>query len=141
MIQKLTFASQYWTFINLSIFEPENFFIKMAHDSTLSPEEAKKQNVLKIWKVAGLLAVVTIIEFILAFAWPDGSDRMILNVLFILLTLVKAFYIVAEFMHLKHEVKSLIWSVILPMAFLVWLLVALAKEGSAITEAIMTIFN
>ncbi|MEH0155332.1 cytochrome C oxidase subunit IV family protein [Limibacter armeniacum] len=111
------------------------------YDTTLSPEELKKKNVLHIWKVAGILAIITGIEFALAFMWPESIDRSILNVLFVLLTLVKAFYIVAEFMHLKHEMKSLIWSVLLPLAFLVWLLVALSKEGSAITEMIMQVMK
>jgi cytochrome c oxidase subunit IV len=46
------------------------------------------------------------------------------------MTLVKAFYIVGEFMHLKHEVKTLIWSLLLPVIFVCWLLVALFYEGS-----------
>jgi cytochrome c oxidase subunit IV len=45
------------------------------------------------------------------------------------MTIVKAFYIVGEFMHLKHEVKSLIWAVLVPTIFVVWLLIALIYEG------------
>jgi len=45
------------------------------------------------------------------------------------MTIVKAFYIVGEFMHLKHEVKSLIWAILIPTVFVVWLLVALIYEG------------
>jgi cytochrome c oxidase subunit IV len=45
------------------------------------------------------------------------------------MTIVKAFYILGEFMHLKHEVKSLIWAVLIPTIFVVWLLVALMFEG------------
>jgi cytochrome c oxidase subunit IV len=45
------------------------------------------------------------------------------------MTIVKAFYIVGEFMHLKHEVKTLIWMVLIPTLFVVWLLVALMYEG------------
>jgi cytochrome c oxidase subunit IV len=52
--------------------------------------------------------------------------------IFIGLTFVKAFYIVSEFMHLKHETKVLIWSIILPMIFVVWLVIALLYEGGAI---------
>ena len=52
--------------------------------------------------------------------------------IFIGLTIVKAFYIVGEFMHLKHEVKSLIWSILLPCIFVVWLLIALIWEGGSI---------
>jgi cytochrome c oxidase subunit IV len=45
------------------------------------------------------------------------------------MTIVKAFYIVGEFMHLKHEVKTLIWMVLIPTLFVVWLLAALMFEG------------
>ncbi len=101
----------------------------MAHNPALSPEEAKKANVKKIWTVALILAVVTAVEFAFALNWPDGASRTMLNVLFVLLTIVKAFYIVAEFMHLRGEVKILIFAIIFPLAFVVWLLVALLIEG------------
>jgi cytochrome c oxidase subunit IV len=45
---------------------------------------------------------------------------------------VKAFYIVGEFMHLKGEVKTLIWAIVVPLAFIVWLIAALLVEGDAI---------
>ncbi|MEN7549269.1 cytochrome C oxidase subunit IV family protein [Rapidithrix thailandica] len=101
----------------------------MAHDTNLSPEEQHKKNVKHIIFVALLLFFVTVIEFILAFIWPDTWNRELLNGLFVALTLVKAFYIVAEFMHLKHEVKTLIWSIGFPTVFIIWLLVALVYEG------------
>ena len=109
----------------------------MAQNTSLSPEEAKKANIRNIVKVALILAAVTAVEFALAFAWPDGMSRTPLNILFIILTIVKAFYIVGEFMHLKHEVKSLIYSIILPCIFVVWLIIALLVEGNAIIDAIL----
>lgn len=54
--------------------------------------------------------------------------------IFVGMTLVKAFYIVAEFMHLKHEVKSLIWAIMLPIIFIIWLLLALMYEGGSIFQ-------
>ena len=54
--------------------------------------------------------------------------------IFVGMTLVKAFYIVGEFMHLKHEVKSLIWAISLPVLFIVWLLIALMTEGGSIFQ-------
>jgi cytochrome c oxidase subunit IV len=50
------------------------------------------------------------------------------------MTLVKAFYIVGEFMHLKGEVKTLIWSIVLPLVFVIWLIIALLLEGDAILQ-------
>lgn len=104
-------------------------------NSTLSPEEMKKANVKKIWRGALILAVVTGIEFALAFMWPESVSRTPLNILFIVLTLVKAFYIVAEFMHLEHEVPQLIYSILIPTVFVVWLIIALFMEGGSILKA------
>jgi cytochrome c oxidase subunit IV len=100
----------------------------MAHSEHLTPEQ-QKAKIMGIWKVAGYLAIITAIEFALAFTVTRG---MLLNSIFIALTIVKAFYIVAEFMHLRHEVKVLIWSILLPMIFVVWLIIALLVEGDAI---------
>ncbi|MFM8348343.1 MAG: cytochrome C oxidase subunit IV family protein [Bacteroidota bacterium] len=60
------------------------------------------------------MAIVTAIEFILAFTLEAGHFK---TSLFIILTIVKAGYIVGEFMHLRHEVKVLFWSILIPMAF------------------------
>ncbi|MCS7017568.1 MAG: cytochrome C oxidase subunit IV family protein [Cytophagales bacterium] len=101
----------------------------MAHSENLTPEEAHKANVRRIWTVTGILAGVTALEFLLAFTMPAGIAR---NMIFVIMTFIKAFYIVAEFMHLRHEVKVLIWSIVLPCAFVVWLVIALLVEGSSI---------
>ena len=90
-----------------------------------------KGKIRKIWKVALILGIVTACEFAVAFTLPP-EYRMIKIVTFIIMTIVKAFYIVAEFMHLGHEVKSLIYSILIPMAFVVWLLIALIVEGGSI---------
>ena len=54
-------------------------------------------NKAKIWKVAGILSLITGIEFIIAlWAIPGGHiPQHIGNYIYIALTLVKAFYIVA----------------------------------------------
>jgi cytochrome c oxidase subunit IV len=103
----------------------------MAHNPNLSPEEAHKANVRHILTVTAILAGITLVEFALAFMMAPGMAR---NMLFIIMTLVKAFYIVAEFMHLRTEVKTLIYAIILPLAFVVWLIVALLAEGSFIID-------
>lgn len=71
------------------------------------------------------------IEFTLAYFMKSGGLR---TSIFVIMTLVKAFYIVGEFMHLKHEVKSLIWAIVVPVIFIIWLLVALLTEGGSIFE-------
>jgi caa(3)-type oxidase subunit IV len=99
--------------------------------SQVEVQPADKSNILRLWKIAGILLVVTIIEFVFAFSLPESWKWMKISI-FIGLTFVKAFYIVSEFMHLKHETKVLIWSIILPMIFVVWLVIALIYEGGAI---------
>jgi cytochrome c oxidase subunit IV len=103
----------------------------MASDETSTvqviPVDKAKTN--KLWKLAGILAIVTFIEYIFAFTMERGY---LLYAIFVGLTLVKAFYIVAEFMHLRHEVKTLIWSIMIPVIFVIWLIIALLVEGGSI---------
>lgn len=90
-----------------------------------------KAHIRKIWMTALILGVITTIEFICAFTMPRGT---LLIAIFIGLTIVKAFYIVAEFMHMKYETKSLLWSIILPTIFIIWLILALLVEGGQVLE-------
>jgi cytochrome c oxidase subunit IV len=101
----------------------------MSQDTTLSSEEISKKKIHTIWKVAGILGLVTAIEFGIAFSSINDTLKIFL---FVGLTIVKAFYIVGEFMHLKHEVKFLIWSIMLPLIFVCWLIVALIVEGGSL---------
>jgi cytochrome c oxidase subunit IV len=99
----------------------------MAHvDSSLTPQEQRAKNIRKIWTVALILAVVTGIEYVFAFTMEAGSLR---NFIFIFLTLVKAAYIVAEFMHLRHEAKVLIFAILAPIIFILWLILSQLWEG------------
>ena len=91
-----------------------------------------------IWRTFVILCVLTAIEFAFAFAMDPGMMR---NSIFIILTIFKAFFIVAEFMHLKHETKGLIWSILIPTALLVWLLIALITEGTSVGEYIFNYFK
>jgi cytochrome c oxidase subunit IV len=91
-----------------------------------SEKEIPAPNTGAIWKTFWILLILTAIEFVIAFTMPANTLRV---AIFCGMTIVKAFYIVGEFMHLKHEVKSLIWMVLIPTIFVVWLLVALIYEG------------
>ena len=95
-------------------------------------QPVNKEKVRQLVRVAVILGVVTGLEFLVAFTLHSG---MLKTSIFVGMTIVKAFYIVGEFMHLRHEVKSLIWSILLPMMFVVWLLIALIYEGGSIFEA------
>lgn len=97
--------------------------------STLEVQPRNEEKVKKIWKTAGILLAITVVEFIMAFTMDRG---IILYFLFIALTIWKAKYIMMEFMHLGEEAKPLFFSIIVPLIFLVWLVITLMKEGSEI---------
>jgi len=90
-----------------------------------------KEKIKKLWTVAGILGFVTAVEFLIAFTMHHGPLK---TSIFIGLTIVKAAYIVGEFMHLRYEVKVLFWSILIPMIFVVWMLVAFVYEGIAISD-------
>jgi len=86
-----------------------------------------------IWQTFWILFAITAFEFLIAFTkGPLGLSHLLVIVVFVSLTLVKAFFIVAEFMHLKYEVKALNLCIVLPVMFIVWLIIALLYEGNSI---------
>lgn len=98
-------------------------------------------NVKRIWFVFGLLSVVTTVEVILGIYKPHSLyfthllGMNLLNWIFYILTVFKAYYIVWAFMHMEGEKASLRWSVVLPVIFLVmYLLFILLVEGNYIFE-------
>ena len=90
-----------------------------------------KEKIKKLWTVAGILLAITVLEFIVAFTMHPGALK---TAIFVVMTIVKAAYIVGEFMHLRHEAKVLMWSIIIPMVFVVWMLVAFVYEGMKFSE-------
>ena len=98
--------------------------------TVLPPDTAR---IKKLWTVAGILGVITAIEFAIAFTVPHEMHNLRVWT-FIIMTIVKAAYIVGEFMHLRHEAKVLIWSILIPMIFVVWMLVAFVYEGMQIMK-------
>ena len=107
--------------------EPENSFV--------TPKPADKSKIWKIWKVAIILGVVTAAEFYVALQFPESWKEFKL-LLFIGMTFIKAGYIVGEFMHLAHEKKTLMWTILLPTVFVIWLLGAMVIQAAAIYQAI-----
>lgn len=97
--------------------------------SVLEVVPRNEAKIKKIWKTAGILLLLTLVEFVFAFTLPRG---LLLYAIFIALTIWKAKYIMMEFMHLGDEAKPLFYSIIVPLIFLVWLVIALMREGSDI---------
>lgn len=90
-----------------------------------------KSQVSAVWRATLIMAVVTVVEVAMAIAWPQGWSRFTLNLLFIVMSFMKAFFIVGEFMHLKYEVRALIMSILMPLLFLIWAIIAFGMEGNS----------
>lgn len=105
-------------------------------DTHHSEEEGKKIR-KKIWFVTLLLTVVTAVEVVLGAMVKQGSSAWTtVKVLFILLTLLKAGYIVLTFMHLGDEKKVLKWIILTPyFIFIVYLMFIAFTEAVAVGSA------
>ena len=100
-----------------------------------------KSNVSKIWGVFAFLCVVTAIEVVLGIIKPESLTETrflamkLLNWIFIILTLVKAYYITLDFMHQGDETKGLRRSVVWTAVFLIcYLILILLIEGDYIFD-------
>ncbi len=102
-----------------------------SHEPQVTVLPPNKEKIKKLWTVAGILGTVTLLEFIIAFTMPHGALK---TSIFVGLTIVKAAYIVGEFMHLRYEAKVLLWSILIPMIFVLWMLVAFVYEGMKLAD-------
>jgi|TARA_B110000014_G_C19976417_1_gene505570 heme/copper-type cytochrome/quinol oxidase subunit 4 len=103
-----------------------------------------KNNISKIWMVFWLLSAVTIIEVILGIIKPESlvHNRVfgmkLLNWIFIILTVYKAYYITWSFMHMDGEKKwfrrATVWTGVFLIMYLTFIVLI---EGNYIYE-IMT---
>ena len=117
-----------------------------------------KSNTQKIWGVLLLLSIVTAIEVVLGIYKPEvlmtpsmspfegGFAATLLNILFsafiytkslnlifIVLTIIKAYYITWDFMHMRDGTKSLrrvvVWTAVFLICYLIFILL---QEGDYI---------
>ncbi len=105
-----------------------------SHKADANHEANNAAVMAEIKKVTILLSVLTIVELILGF-WMIGISsaalRLAIKGVIVILMMSKAFYIVAYFMHLKHEVKNMIMTIIVPLSLFVWFIAAFLWDGSS----------
>ncbi|NNC94802.1 MAG: cytochrome C oxidase subunit IV family protein [Chitinophagales bacterium] len=107
----------------------------MAHEP-MSPEEYK-HHVKDVYVTTVILSVITIVEVVLAVFYEkyfiDARDfpRLPLRIFVVLASIMKAYWIMAVFMHVKHETKGFIYSILIPTLFLVWAIIAFSWEGAS----------
>ena len=102
-----------------------------------------KSNVQKIWGVLIFLSIVTVIEVALGISKPKillnyFLGIKLINLLFIIMTLIKAYYITWDFMHVRDEKAFLKNTIVVPLLILIpFLLFILLIEGSYIFDVML----
>lgn len=105
-----------------------------------------KSNTQKIWGVLILLSIVTAVEVVLGIYKPASLMQpvlgmKILNWIFIILTIVKAYYITWDFMHMRDEKASLrrmvVWTAVFLICYLIFILL---QEGGYVFDVYETTF-
>jgi cytochrome c oxidase subunit IV len=104
--------------------------------STTAHTDHHDSGTKEIWRTFWILLVLTLVELAIGFymykaALPNGGFKHFLKGLIIILMLVKSFYIVAYFMHLKGELKNLIMTICVPLLLFVWFIIAFLYEGNS----------
>ncbi len=99
----------------------------MGHDLT---DEQYKSQVSAVWRATIIMAVLTVLEVAAALMWPEDMSRAVLNIMFVLMSIAKGYFIVAEFMHVKYEKRALTLTILGPLFFLIWFIIAFMWEGS-----------
>lgn len=97
-----------------------------------------KSNTQKIWGVLIFLSIITAVEVVLGIYKPEILMIEVLgmkglNWIFIILTIVKAYYIAWDFMHLRDEMPALrrviVWTGVFLISYLMFILL---QEGGYI---------
>ena len=106
-----------------------------------------KSNTQKIIGVLILLSIVTLIEVVLGIYKPAALNESFLNLkllnwVFIILTIVKAYYITWDFMHMRDETSVLrrvvVWTSVFLILYLTFILI---QEGGYIFDEIYDTSN
>ena len=105
----------------------------MEHSDVIKMEQHENKN--EVRNVTIVLSVLTIIELILGFLMMKmdaGSiARLGTKITIVVLMLAKAYYIVGYFMHLKHELRNLIMTIVVPLMLFVWFITAFLYDGNS----------
>ena len=83
-----------------------------------------------------ILAAITVFEVLMALLGKGyiisgfHLPHSMVGGLMIILSLVKAYLIIYEFMHMKYEMPGLVKTVLLPTLLLVWAVISFLAEGN-----------
>ncbi len=99
-------------------------------------EHEPAKNTKKIWKTFWILLALTIAELTLGLSHyalhiEEGFLLLFIKGAMIILSLLKAVYIVMTFMHLGDELKSFQLTVLIPLLLFIWFILAFLWDGVA----------
>ena len=100
----------------------------MQHHTDVNSTESKNQ-VKRIWKIFWILLVITLVEVFMGMFFSHSMPKGLVNFFFLALTILKAGYIVAVFMHLGDELKNFMTTVLIPLVLFVWFIIAFLSDG------------
>jgi cytochrome c oxidase subunit 4 len=106
------------------------------HDTAHASGHAASFDTKPIWRTFWILLGITMVELILATIHLKTGfpNKYVLNGVYLILTCAKAFYIIAEFMHLRHEIKNLIMTIAIPACLFIWFIIAFLTDGNSFRE-------
>ena len=96
--------------------------------------EGSTLTIKRIWTVFWVLLAITLVEVVWGLKVSHNvppSVKWINPIFFLSMTFVKAGYIVAEFMHLRYEIKNLLRSILIPLVLFIWFVVAFCIDGTS----------
>ena len=105
--------------------ERDDLIVNDSYATMSNHDEAHGKAVRKkIYFVTILLSVLTAVEIAMGIflSARDSGFWQIIKYAFIIMTVVKAFYIVMEFMHLGHEKRNFRYYIIIPYVFFIFYL-------------------
>src|SRR3954447_12352589 len=88
----------------------------------------------EIFRVTIILSVLTLVELALGYSMYYITNTVTIHFIkgvIVILMLAKAFYIVAYFMHLKHELRNMIMTIVVPLLLFVWFIIAFLADGNS----------
>ena len=112
-------------------------------EHTVLPGQHAESKHNEVRNVTIILSVLTLVELALGF-WmykgitEDGFFRSFIKGVIVILMLAKAYYIVSYFMHLGHEIRNLIMTIVVPLSLFVWFIIAFIYDGNSYRRNRMT---
>lgn len=106
---------------------------------TFSHHHEDKNFYKKVKRTTIILSIITIIELAIGLLiynihkGPEPSAALVLffKGLVCILTLAKAYYIVAVFMHLGDEIRNFIMTIVVPLMLFIWFIIAFLADGDS----------